>query len=204
MLLSDLLLAAKNDDRAKLQLQIAEMEIPESENWFAHTFGQEKGARLAGIYGKSQKTSELQFQMLCAELAKQGGEVLVEKVDVAKRYGTLPGPLDAYTADWKKTDDSVGPDTQQIGVFYFIDGKFRADMSLQTVRILSAVKSGQVVAGKLINRVKPEYPPLARQAKIEGLVSVNVIIHKDGTVTVQNVGAGHPLLVPAAVAAVQQ
>ncbi len=35
-------------------------------------------------------------------------------------------------------------------------------------------------------------------------MSVNVVIHKDGTVTVQNVGAGHPLLAPAAVEAVQQ
>ncbi len=33
---------------------------------------------------------------------------------------------------------------------------------------------------------------------------MNVVIRKDGTVTVQNVGAGHPLLAPAAVAAVQQ
>jgi len=40
--------------------------------------------------------------------------------------------------------------------------------------------------------------------RIQGTVAVNVILRKDGTVTVQNVGAGHPLLAPAAVAAVQQ
>jgi len=36
------------------------------------------------------------------------------------------------------------------------------------------------------------------------MVALNVFVRKDGTVTVQNVGAGHPLLAPAAVAAVQQ
>lgn len=36
------------------------------------------------------------------------------------------------------------------------------------------------------------------------MVALNVLVRKDGTVTVQNVGAGHPLLAPAAVAVVQQ
>ena len=48
------------------------------------------------------------------------------------------------------------------------------------------------------------YPETARKLRLRGMVSVNVVIHKDGTVTVQNVGAGHPLLAPAAVTAVQQ
>jgi protein TonB len=48
------------------------------------------------------------------------------------------------------------------------------------------------------------YPPLARQARIQGTVAVNVIVRKDGTVEVQNVGAGHPLLIQAAVDAVKQ
>jgi protein TonB len=60
------------------------------------------------------------------------------------------------------------------------------------------------VPGKLIDRVQPVYPEAARQLKIQGTVALNVIVRKDGTVSVQNVGAGHPLLAPAAVAAVQQ
>jgi protein TonB len=78
--------------------------------------------------------------------------------------------------------------------------------SLRDVRILSTSKGGPLVPAKLINRVQPEYPEAARQLKIQGTVSVNVIVRKDGTVTVtvQNVGAGHPLLAPAAVLAVQR
>jgi hypothetical protein len=114
-LLKDLLLTAKNGDQTKLWSQIAEMEIPNNESWFTHTFGQEKGASLAGPYGKSLQTAELRFQMLWMELAKQEGEISIEKVDTTKRYGMLTGPLDEYRADWKKTDASIGPDRQPIG-----------------------------------------------------------------------------------------
>lgn len=203
-LLYDLLLMAKNDDQTKLRSQIAELEIPNYENWFTRTFGQEKGESLAGIYGKSLQTSGLQFEMLCTELAKQEGEISIEKVDTTKRYGLLAGPLDEYNANWKKTDSSVGPDRQSIGVFYFVEGKFRLNGSFHDVRILSKTQGGRLVAAKLINRVQPVYPEIARQLRIQGTVAVNVIVRKDGTVTVQNVGAGHPLLSPAAVAAVQQ
>jgi TonB family protein len=138
------------------------------------------------------------------ELAKQQGEISIEKVDTAKRYGALTGPLDEYKADWKKTDTAVGPDKQWVGVFYFVDGKFRLNGSLHDARILSTSKGGPLVPAKLINRVQPVYPEEARKLRIQGVVAINVIVRKDGTVTVQNVGAGHPLLAPATVEAVQQ
>lgn len=211
-LLNDLLLSAKNDDQTKLRSQIAEMEIPSYEKWFPSTFGQEKGQSLASTYGKFLKVSELQFQMLWAELAKQDGKISIEKVDTVKRYGTVAGALDEYKADWKKSDSSEGPNMQSVGLFDFVDGEFRMLEFLHEVRIASTNKAGaplparpnNVVPGKLINRVQPVYPEAARQLRIQGMVALNVLVRKDGTVTVQNVGAGHPLLAPAAVAAVQQ
>jgi TonB family protein len=210
-LLADLLAAAKSDDQAKLRSILSEMNIPDYGNWFAHTYGQEKGQALADTYGKSLKLSAQHFEMLWVELAKEEGEISINKLDAANRKfdlakddDTLANPTDEFAAAWKKTDSSVGPATQAIGDFCFVDGKFRLRSFRSQVKILSTVKPGPVVPAKLINKVPPVYPVLARQAKIQGLVSVNVVIGKDGTVTVQNVGAGHPLLAPAAVAAVQQ
>jgi len=204
-LLMDLLFTAKSNDSAKLRSQIVDLEIPDYESWFKQMFGQERGEKWAGSYGKLLQLNESQFELLCMELAKQEGEISIEKIDAAKRYGALPDPLDVYTANWKKTDDSPGPDRQPIGQFYFVGGKFRlTGSSLREIRILTPVKPGPVVPAKLINRVPPVYPETARHMRIQGTVAINVIIKKDGTVTVQNVGAGHPLLVPAAVAAVQQ
>ena len=53
LLLNDLLVTAKNDDQGKLSAKIEEMEIPNYENWFTNTFGQEKGQTLAKEYGKA-------------------------------------------------------------------------------------------------------------------------------------------------------
>jgi protein TonB len=48
------------------------------------------------------------------------------------------------------------------------------------------------------------YPPLAKEARISGVVRLNAIIGKDGTVQDLTIASGHPLLVPAAMEAVKQ
>lgn len=63
---------------------------------------------------------------------------------------------------------------------------------------------GQVQAANLIRQPKPIYPPLAKQARIQGTVRFNAIIGKDGTIQNLTLISGHPLLVPAAQEAVKQ
>ena len=63
---------------------------------------------------------------------------------------------------------------------------------------------GAVQAAKLVNRVQPVYPPLARQTRISGTVKLHAIIGKDGTVQQLQVVSGHPLLVQSALDAVKQ
>ena len=63
---------------------------------------------------------------------------------------------------------------------------------------------GNVQAARLINKVQPLYPPLARQTRISGTVKLHAIIGKDGTVQRLEVQSGHPLLVQAAQDAVRQ
>jgi TonB family protein len=55
----------------------------------------------------------------------------------------------------------------------------------------------------LIRQPKPAYPPLAKQARISGVVRLDVTIARDGTVSKVEVASGHPLLVPAALEAVR-
>jgi TonB family protein len=57
---------------------------------------------------------------------------------------------------------------------------------------------------KLIQQPVPAYPPLAKQARITGVVRLNAVIAKDGTVASVTLASGHPLLVPAAMEAVKQ
>lgn len=63
---------------------------------------------------------------------------------------------------------------------------------------------GNVQSAKLISQARPEYPALAKQARIQGTVRFSVLIAKDGTVKGLLLIAGHPLLVESAQKAVQQ
>ena len=58
--------------------------------------------------------------------------------------------------------------------------------------------------GMLVSRVEPVFPPLALQARIQGVVILNVDIANDGSVQAVKVVTGHPLLVQAAIDAVKQ
>lgn len=58
--------------------------------------------------------------------------------------------------------------------------------------------------GDLIYKVKPQYPPLARSARIQGPVVLEAVISRQGTIENLRVLSGHPMLVRAAVEAVIQ
>lgn len=58
--------------------------------------------------------------------------------------------------------------------------------------------------GNLIYRVQPVYPPLARQARIQGAVQLRAIISKAGTIEQLTLESGHPMLAGAAIDAVRQ
>ncbi len=61
-----------------------------------------------------------------------------------------------------------------------------------------------MMEGNLIYRVQPEYPALARQVRIQGLVVLRAMISRDGAIENLQALSGHPLLVPAALNAVRQ
>jgi protein TonB len=63
---------------------------------------------------------------------------------------------------------------------------------------------GNVQQARLVNQPKPVYPPLAKQARIQGTVRFNAIIGRDGAIANLQVVSGHPLLVPSALEAVRQ
>ena len=63
---------------------------------------------------------------------------------------------------------------------------------------------GAVQAAKLVDQPQPAYPPLALQARIQGVVRFTATIQRDGTVGNLTLESGHPLLVPAAQEAAQR
>src|SRR5215831_1333690 len=69
----------------------------------------------------------------------------------------------------------------------------------QRVRVSSGVQSGL-----LVRKVQPTYPPLARQARIQGTVVLQAQISKSGDIENLQLISGHPMLAPAAIEAVKQ
>jgi protein TonB len=63
---------------------------------------------------------------------------------------------------------------------------------------------GAVQQARMLRRVNPVYPPLAKSARIQGTVQLSAIIGKDGQIAELNVIEGHPMLIQAALQAVQQ
>jgi len=75
----------------------------------------------------------------------------------------------------------------------------------QPAPVVQRVRVSQgVTKGLLIYRVEPAYPPLAKQARIQGVVVMTALIDKGGNVQNLQVVSGHPLLAPAAIEAVKQ
>jgi periplasmic protein TonB len=69
----------------------------------------------------------------------------------------------------------------------------------QRIRVSSGVQSGL-----LVRKVQPNYPPLARQARIQGTVILQAQISKEGNIENLTLISGHPMLAPAAIEAVKQ
>ncbi len=63
---------------------------------------------------------------------------------------------------------------------------------------------GNVQQANLVKKVTPIYPPLAKQALVEGIVRFTVTIGRDGSTLNEQLISGHPLLVAAAVEALKQ
>lgn len=63
---------------------------------------------------------------------------------------------------------------------------------------------GNVKPPRLLFAPDPEYPVLARQSRLSGVVIIDAIIDEHGNVTGMRAVSGHPLLIPAALAAVSK
>jgi len=63
---------------------------------------------------------------------------------------------------------------------------------------------GDVKAPRLLFGPDPEYPLLAKQSRLAGIVVIDAIIDEHGNVRGMRVISGHPLLIPAALSAVSK
>ncbi|HWZ84083.1 MAG TPA: energy transducer TonB [Terriglobales bacterium] len=86
-----------------------------------------------------------------------------------------------------------------------IGGMINSTAAIPKVATPQRVRVSQGVStGLLIKKVQPNYPPLARQARIQGQVVLQAEISKEGAIQNLQLISGHPMLAPAAIEAVKQ
>jgi len=85
-----------------------------------------------------------------------------------------------------------------------IGGIINQPVSVPKVAVQRVRVSSGVAQGYRIKFVQPNYPPLARQARIQGQVILQAEISKDGLITNLQLISGHAMLAPAAIEAVRQ
>jgi hypothetical protein len=121
--LSELRVAAKSGEQARVDSMIKQTEIPEYRNWFCSLYI--PGSRLSWAipYGKNLAQNEQAFKALWERLAQDDGEIQVrESVGTRTR-----APVDYYHATWKS---KTGATDEWIGEFHYIDGMFRWNSSV--------------------------------------------------------------------------
>ena len=88
---------------------------------------------------------------------------------------------------------------QQGGIVGAVDSSKPFPPAPKRVRVSQGVESGLIAS-----KVPPIYPQKAKDAHIQGVVVLRVIVSKEGDVKNIELVSGHPELAPAAIAAVKQ
>lgn len=134
----------------------------------------------------------------------------VQSLDQVTRHpSNLPPTFQAF--DRVGDDDAVAPPTGPIG-FGSRDGVSDGDARIEpaprpdpprpqpTAQTAPVIENrpvrvaSSVLQGKAIERRKPIYPPLAQQIRLQGDVSIEVMIAPDGHVESARIVSGHPML----------
>ena len=123
----------------------------------------------------------------------------------------IPKTISGIHEEKFRTDKPVGivgdfPGGIPDGALYGVMNELRSTAPMMPKHAAPSkvrVSSG-VAQGLLIRQVNPQYPQLAREARVEGRVILQATIGKDGSVQNLHLIGGHPMLVQAAMDAVSQ
>lgn len=153
MQLQDILAVAREHNGSKLESLIKQMEIPNYEDWFRNTYGEERGYRLAGAYERNLANSESDLETIFAQLAGEDGEFTLRKTGDAQASGRAPAvntpalkglqdAADPFLASWNSLEPSAPNRIHPIGSFVYFSGGFRLLRAFRGMAIRPLIGSG--------------------------------------------------------------
>lgn len=141
---------------------------------------------------------------LSAIINKTGG---IESVEAVSGHPTLvPAALHAVK-QWRYRRYEVNgiPRAVETTIHVEFSNDSKASIETPVPRMESPVLvTPDEEPAQLVYRAAPTYPPLARQARIQGTVMVRITINQSGEVRDVQLVSGHPMLAPAAVDAIRK
>jgi protein TonB len=129
---------------------------------------------------------------------------LLQPPTVPNTIATLREQPVASSPDVSNLGVDGGTGTARRGVFNSIGNTVDIAPSPPPPAPAHPLKVSHWAEGNIIYRLQPNYPPIARQARIQGTVELRAIISKAGTIENLIVVSGHPMLVKSAIEAVRQ
>ncbi|HET7105609.1 MAG TPA: energy transducer TonB [Candidatus Acidoferrum sp.] len=215
--------AQRENDAGRAEAMLKSLVMPNHALWYQENFDESVSRQTVPAY--SANVDSLSAQLARFFLDIQGEAPQIEAVRFGKNcddsanaqmltllFGRLK-EVPIYEVRFIK-----GNQFRRLEAFAYVDGGFRFVMvpSLEKpaasdtkpntggepIKRISV--GGNVQAARLINRVQPRYPEIARSERISGVVKLHVIIGKDGSVRSLRVQSGICSLAMAAMEAVRQ
>jgi TonB family protein len=212
-LVNILMKAAKENDQKTLAAYAESLKLPDAQAWLKAVFGDELGQDVAEAYaGMSTNLQAALSESLSTLLKPDVPEIQVlrfkEPCEPATsqelhailllRRKPVPFYLPLFT-------NRKQPASRTLGFFAFVDGAFRF---LGVIRLKPHLSVGipvdqKIQQAKLKSIVRPVYPQVAKDKRLQGTVQLEAVIGEDGTIHDVRVLSGPCILSQSALQAVQ-
>jgi periplasmic protein TonB len=136
--------------------------------------------------------------------SQNGNQGLQEPTTIPNTIENLSEQPVASAPDVSNLGVDRGTGTARRGVFDSIGNSVDVVPPPPPAAPAHPLKVSHWAEGNIIYRVQPSYPPIARQARVQGSVELRAIISKTGAIENLVVVSGHPMLVKSAIEAVRQ
>jgi TonB family protein len=223
-LVKDIMKAQKENDAARAEALLQSLVLPNHALWYQENFDESVARSTVPAYSASANSLSAQLARFFLDMEADAPQ-RIEAVRFGKNcddsanaqmlalmYGRLK-EIPIYEVRFVK-----GNQFRRLEAFAYVDGGFRFVMVPSSEKpAISEAKpraegepikrvtiGGNVQAARLIKRVQPKYPEIARSERISGVVKLHVIVGKDGSVRSARVRSGVCSLAMAAMEAVRQ
>ncbi len=222
-LLKDIIKAQKENDGTRAEALLGSLILPDYTRWYYENF--DDGIAKLGVaaYAANLNTFAAQLARYFLEVQSEDRQ-RVEAVRYSKNCNDNAGELTFMILDGRLKEFPIyegrffkGDTFRRLFAFVYVDGGFRFLIVPDFDQIAkSAAKrsegepakritiGGNVQAARLVKRVQPTYPTVAREEHLAGTVKMHAIIGKDGSVQSLRVFSGKCSLARASVDAVRQ